>query len=229
MCQTTSSCPNGTLVLQQHQVTKILPKMCGKWRCPSCGPRRARRLRRRLSRTTPTRLITLTLRADETVPASVQLARANKAWSVLWRRYRRKFGPRAVGYAKIVELTKRGTPHLHIVANVPYIHHTALSAAWKELTGAHVVDIRAVERRKGIAGYLTNYLTKALEVPDGMRKWSSSKGFVPPEAPRELEDGELPPAVTYTPVSADSVAASYVLAGYTMHDGWLWPPSGGIP
>jgi len=224
VCQTTSSCPNGTLVLQHHQVTKLLPKLCGKWSCPSCGPRRARRLRSRLNRTTPTRLITLTVRADASVPAAAQLARANKAWSILGRRYRRKFGTRAIGYAKIVELTKAGTPHLHILANVPYIHHTALSAAWKELTGAHIVDVRAVKRERGIAGYLTSYLTKAMAVPTGMRKWSSSKGFVPPETPRELEEGELPPEVTFSPVAADFIAASYIQAGYTSHDGWLWPP-----
>lgn len=224
MCQTTSSCPTGTLLLQHHQVTKLLPKLCGKWNCPSCGPRRARRLRRRLNQCTPTRLITLTLRADASVPAAVQLAKANKAWSVLWRRYRRKFGTRAIGYAKIVELTKSGTPHLHILANVPYIHHAALSAAWRELTGAHIVDVRAVKRERGIKGYLTSYLTKALDVPPGMRKWSSSKGFVPPETPPEREPGELPPTVRYSPVSADFIAASYIQAGYTAHEGWLWPP-----
>jgi len=224
LCQTTATCPNGTLVLQHHQATLLLPKLCGRWNCKTCGPRKARRLRVRLEQTAPTRLITLTLRADPTVSPEAQLRKANRAWSILWRRYRRQFGEAAVGYAKIVELTKAGTPHLHIIANVPYVHHAALSASWRELTGSFIVDIRRVRQRKGIAGYLSSYLTKALDVPPGMRKWSSSRAFVPPETPRELEDGEIPPCVTFTAISADSVAASYVLSGYTSHNGWLYPP-----
>jgi len=224
LCHSTRTCPNGTLVLQHHQATLLLPKLCGRWNCKACGPFKARKLRRRLERTAPTRLITLTLRADPRATPEAMLRKANRAWSILWRRYRRQFGDRALGYAKIVELTKAGTPHLHIIANVPYVHHAALSAAWRELTGSYIVDIRKVRQRKGIAGYLSSYLTKALDVPPGMRKWSSSKGFVPPEAPRELEDGELAPCVKYSPVSADFIAASYVQAGYIARNGWLFPP-----
>jgi len=224
LCDDTKPCPNGTLILQHDLATKLLPKLCSRWRCQTCGPRKARRLRTRLERTAPTRLITLTLRADPRATPEAMLRKANRAWSILWRRYRRQFGDQALGYAKIVELTKAGTPHLHIIANVPYVHHAALSAAWRELTGSYIVDIRKVRQRKGIAGYLSSYLTKALDVPPGMRKWSSSKGFVPPEAPRELEDGELAPCVKYSPVSADFIAASYVQAGYTARNGWLFPP-----
>lgn len=171
----------------------------------------------------------MTLRADASAAPEEQLRKANKAWSILWRRYRRKYGDRAAGYAKIVELTKAGTPHLHIIANVPYIHHTALSAAWRELTGSFIVDIRKVEQRKGIAGYLTSYLTKALDVPPGMRKWSSSKGYVPPEPPPELEAGEIPPEARFTPVDALSVASAYVAAGYRTVNGWLYPPEWTFP
>lgn len=219
-----TKCPNGTLVLQHDRLTKLVPKLCGRWNCQDCGPRKARRLRKRLVLTKPTRLITLTLRPEPGVPAAELLARANKAWSILWRRYRRKYGERACGYAKIVELTKAGTPHLHIIANVPYIHHTALSAAWRELTGSFIVDIRKVEQKRGVAGYLTSYLTKALDVPPGMRKWSASRAFVPPEPETEYEPGELPPTAKFSPIAADLIAAAYVARGYVTHDGWLWPP-----
>lgn len=229
LCQPTSPCPNGTIILTHDRATKLLPKLCGRWNCGQCGPRRARRLRHRLSQTAPTRLLTLTLRADASVSPADQLRKANAAWSILWRRYRRKFGERARGYAKIVELTRAGTPHLHIIADVPYIHHTALSAAWKELTGSFIVDIRKVERRKGIAGYLTAYLTKALDVPPGMRKWSSSKGWVPPEPSPELEPGELAPRATFAAVRTDLIAAAYLERGYFSHDGWLYPPEWPVP
>jgi len=153
------------------------------------------------------------------------LAIANRAWSILWRRLRRKHGKRAVGYCKIVELTKAGTPHLHIVAQVPFIAQTSLAAQWKQLTGSFIVDIRRVDDRRGIAGYLTAYLTKALEVPPGMRKWSAARGYVPPEPARELEEGELPPFVSYARVSADAVVEQLLCLGYRFEGAWLIAPT----
>jgi hypothetical protein len=155
-----------------------------------------------------------------------QLAVANHAWSILWRRYRRKFGNRAVGYAKIVELTKAGTPHLHIVAEMPFISARALSADWQRLTGAFIVDIRRVKSQRGIAVYLSSYLTKALAVPEGMRKWSAAKGFVPPLPPQELEEGEIAPTARFARAGIDAVVQSYLDAGWLDSGGWLIAPAG---
>jgi len=229
MQESTKPCPKGTLILQHDQATKLVPKLCCRWACQTCGPRKARRLRRRLELTTPTRLLTLTLRADQNATPQDQLRKANRAWSILWRRFRRLFGEKAAGYAKIVELTKAGTPHLHIVANVPYISQRALSHAWRALTGSFIVDIRKVRRASGLAGYLTAYLTKALDVPPGMRKWSASRGFVPPEPPYELAAGELPPSVRFVLPDTEHIERAYLAAGYTMWDGWLLPPGCLIP
>lgn len=152
------------------------------------------------------------------------LAVANHAWSILWRRLRRKHGAKAVGYAKIVELTKNGTPHLHIIARVPFIAQTSLAAQWKQLTGSYVVDIRKVETRRGIAGYLTSYLTKALEVPPGMRKWSAARGFVPPEPKPELEEGELPPFARFATVEPAAIVEQLLALGYRFEGAWLIQP-----
>lgn len=224
----TRACPTGTIRLTHQTATKLVPATCGRWSCGSCGPRKARRLRRRLTRTTPTRLITLTLRPNPAASAREELARANRAWSILWRRYKRQFGDAAVGYAKIVELTKAGTPHLHIIAEMPYVPQRSLSAAWNALTGSYVVDIRRVRSRNGIGGYLTSYLTKALAVPEGMRKWSAARGWVPPEEHSELEPGEMPPAATFARSDIESLRKSYREAGYVELDGWLFPP-GALP
>lgn len=157
------------------------------------------------------------------------LAVANRSWSILWRRYRRKFGPRAVGYAKIVELTKAGTPHLHIIADVPFIAQRQLAAEWRALTGSYIVDIRKVRGRDGIAGYLTSYLTKALEVPAGMRKWSAARQWVPPDPPAQREPGELPPEARFANQSTAAIVAAYVAGGWTFSGSWLIPPVNAHP
>ena len=224
MEESTPRCPNGSIVLTHSGNVNVLPARCNRWNCKNCGPRKARRLRARLEQTNPSRLITLTLRPDPSLTPAEMLQKANRAWSILWRRYRRRFGAKARGYAKIVELTKAGTPHLHIIASVPFIHHRQLSAEWRELTGSYIVDIRVVKKSKGISGYLTSYLTKALEVPRGMRKWSAARAYVPPEPERELAEGEIPPDARYERPRALVIIATYLQAGYEMHGDWLFPP-----
>lgn len=223
------SCPNGTLLLNLDQVVRPVPSYCGKWSCPSCGPRKARRLRKRLERTRPNRLVTLTLRPDPSLTPQDHLRIANRAWSIIWRRLRRKHGNAAVGYAKIVELTKAGTPHLHIIVSCPWIEQRWLSAAWQHLTGSFIVDVRTVKARKGVSGYLTSYLTKALAVPPGMRKWSAARGYVPPTPERELEPGEIPPTAKWHRSTPMRIAATYLSQGYTYVGEWLVPAPSAWP
>jgi len=152
------------------------------------------------------------------------LAVANRAWSILWRRLRRRWGARAIGYAKVVELTKAGTPHLHILVECPFISQRELSAAWERLTGSYIVDIRRVRSSKGISGYLSSYLTKALQVPEGMRKWSAARGWVPQTPPAELQPGELAPSAKYLPAEIEAVIAVYLDARWTWQGAWLIAP-----
>lgn len=185
---------------------------------------KARRLRGRIAKTNPSRFLTLTLRPSPTLSASEQLALANHAWSILWRRLRRLHPNARLGYAKIVELTKQGTPHLHILVESPFLAQRWLSQQWRELTGSYIVDIRKVKSRRALTGYLTAYLTKAMQVPPGHRKWSSSKGWVPPLEEKELEPGELKPNAHYFSAAVAEVRMGYFLAGWRPMNDWLIPP-----
>jgi hypothetical protein len=211
-------------VLTQGPAAYLTPARCQRWACNTCGPRKARRLRHRLAQTRPDRLITLTLRTNPDRTATEMLATANQAWSILWRRLRRLHPSKTLGYAKIVELTRAGTPHLHILVSAPYIAQAWLASTWEELTGSYIVHIRRVISTKPIAGYLTAYLTKALQVPPGMRKWSASRGYVPKEQPCLLEDGELPPETSYRPADIENIRAALVASGWTTYQGWLINP-----
>lgn len=67
------------------------------------------------------------------------------------------------GYIRVQEYTKAGKKHLHIILRGKYIEQSYLSAAWSEIHGASVVDIRKVKNlnSKGdIAGYLAKYIGK---------------------------------------------------------------------
>lgn len=224
MCQLTPTCPTGTIVLSHDLAVRPVLARCGRWRCQVCGPRKARRLRARIAKTAPTRFLTLTLRPDPTLSSQALLDVANHAWSILWRRFRRKFGLRAVGYVKVVELTKKGTPHLHILVECPFIAQKWVSKQWKELTGSYIVDVRRIKSQRMLTGYLTSYLTKAMEVPEGRRKWSASAHYVPPEPEPKLEPGEIAPSAVFRRASLLEVRVGYYLAGWRERAGWMLPP-----
>lgn len=225
MCHSTTICPKGTISLTSGTAVKLFPARCNRWLCPDCGPRKARRLRGRLSRTSPNRFVTLTLKASPETPPLELLAAANRAWSILWRRLRRKWPNEPLGYAKVVELTKAGTPHLHILLQSPYINQRWLSGQWRELTGSFIVDIRKVKSQRMLTGYLTSYLTKSLQVPQGARKWSASNGWVPPEPEPQLEEGEIRPYAKFLNASLLEVRTGYWLAGWRAHGDWMIPPA----
>jgi hypothetical protein len=181
-------------------------------------------LRGRIAKTHPTRFLTLTLKPQPSKTSVELLDLANRSWSILWRRFRRKYGPLAVGYVKVVELTKRGTPHLHILVECPFVAQKWLSKQWKELTGSYIVDIRRIKSQRMLTGYLTSYLTKAMEVPPGRRKWSATAHYVPPEPEPELEPGEMAPSAVFRRASLAEVRVGYVLAGWVELGGWMVPP-----
>jgi hypothetical protein len=87
-------------------------------------------------------------------------------------------------YFWVVELTKLGYPHVHLIFN-QYIHHTIIRAIWYAVTKSYITDIRMIPAGN-VAGYVTKYLTKqskhsedqfAFIFKNVARLWNSSRGF----------------------------------------------------
>lgn len=187
-----TSCPTGTIVATAGDAILLAPASCKKWSCDPCGKRKTRLLAHRIALSPGRRFLTLTMRPQPNTSPQSQLDALNDSWRSLWKRIRRAHGPRALGYVKIVELHKSGRPHLHLCIATPFIHQRWLSRNWAELTGSPIVDIRLVKSERGIARYLSKYLTKSLASIAHRRRWSQSSKFLPPTPPTVLEEGELP-------------------------------------
>jgi len=220
-----TECPTGTLQGASGDLVTYHPARCARWRCDDCGPRKARKLAARLARTPTNRLITLTHAPDPSRTPEEILDRMNKAWRTAWKRIRREQGSKAVGYVRVVELTKAGTPHLHIAVRCAYISQAWLSATWNELTRNPIVDIRAVKSESGMAAYLAKYLTKTAAVLNNRRKWSASPRFVPPTETPTPEPDEIPPTWTFRRGPAAEHWDALIRSGYVEIAGWLKPPS----
>jgi hypothetical protein len=121
------------------------------------------------------RLLTLTLDPDK-APASQgeQHRYITERWNALRTRLKREIGD--FSYIWVREEQENGLPHLHIIVS-RYLPQHKVSAAWSDLGGGEVVDIRKIDRVEKAAHYVGKYLTKdALSgFPDGICRYGSSR------------------------------------------------------
>jgi hypothetical protein len=223
--QHSTTCPRGTLLGFQPGALLILPAGCHKWHCANCGRKNARKLAARIIHTKARRFITLTVRACRPTDARDQLDLMNHAWRLLWKRIKRKQGASAVGYVKVVELTKKGTPHFHVAIDTAFISQRWLSLQWLELTGSPVVDIRLIRSESGLAHYLAKYLTKRSETVSKRRKFSASRGFLPPPTKAAVDPDEIPPSWSFTPGDHAILEAALIAQGWARIGNWFISPS----
>ena len=144
---------------------------CGMRCCPRCRETHSAQTREKLDRflaLVPTHrlsMVTLTMLQNDS-PLSEQIDRMYKCFkelrkSDLWQNAR----PRGYCVLEICRSTDglRWHPHLHLLANTPYILDDLLKAEWFKITGdSYIVDIRRVnsKARDRHRDYLCGYLTK---------------------------------------------------------------------
>lgn len=82
-----------------------------------------------------------------------------------------------VDYIRVIELTKSGLEHVHLIYRGSFLSQSSLSLLWQEIHQAPIVDIRSVRTSKhgirGAAGELAKYMAK-----EGCRRYSWSWGWV---------------------------------------------------
>lgn len=148
---------------------------CRRWTCPTCGPKKRAKLIKRILAGEPSTFLTLTVNPSLYNTRLQAFQSATIAVNHLFKRLRRRFRASSLQYALVWEVTKAGWPHAHILMRAPYIPHDLISRHWSELTGAPVIDIRAVKSKRAIASYIAKYLTKALEAPPGAKRYRMSQ------------------------------------------------------
>lgn len=112
------------------------------------------------------RLLTLTQR-----PGHVGRSISRSFQLLLGRLRRRRL---YVSYFRVLEYTRAGTPHLHIVMRGTYLAQRLISSWWGAIHGAPIIDVRRVGRGAGgLVSYLSKYLSK-----DAQSRYSWSWGWV---------------------------------------------------
>lgn len=222
-------CVSGAVVGWGNGYVKPVPASCRRWRCPDCGKRKARKLAARIAKTDADRFLTLTARAQPDRDLGDFIDELNAAWRDLWKRIQRRYPTAELGYLKVLELTERGTPHLHIAIQSPYLPQHWLSSVWSELTGYHRVWITKITSERGMVRYLSKYLTKTAQVLVTRRKWSCSQGFLEAEHSVTEDPGGSPLEWEFAPAGAGELLTRLSVRGWTVVEGWWRAPPDALP
>jgi len=83
-----------------------------------------------------------------------------RAWRIIRKRACRKYKYKTIPFLAVFERTKKGEPHLHIIARCKWLGQRWLSDQMKELMDAPIVDVRRVTGRRKVASYVTKYIGK---------------------------------------------------------------------
>lgn len=179
-----SVCGGWSLVKHEPTGTRAITLWCRSWTCADCAPYRIGALKKLGSVGQPTTFITITVNPAIGQDSQDRARQLSEAWKVVVKRARRKFLKAPLEYLAIFEETKRGEPHLHILARAPYIPQKWLSDQMKMLIAAPVVDIRRVKGSKQAAWYVAKYAGKGPKAfPALKRYWQSTRWNIDPDRP----------------------------------------------
>lgn len=172
-------CKEWSLVKRKGSLVEVEPLYCKCWHCPTCQPRRSKRLIGEAMDGQPQRFLTLTIN-----PALYDSpSDAAKAMVEGWRKMREAiklyYDVKRYPFFAVFEATKKKWPHLHILVRGMYIPQWLLSFWWKEFTGSPVVDIRYISRRRNAARYVAKYVGKGPNQFVGCKRYWRSMDWLP--------------------------------------------------
>ena len=172
-----SVCGGWSLVKHELNSTRAITLWCRSWCCADCAPFRRAGLKRLAVDGQPTSFITLTVNPAEGQHPEDRARQLSDAWKIVVKRARRKFPKAPLEYMAVFEETKKGEPHLHIIARAPYIPQKWLSQQMDELIHAPIVDIRKVGKVTNAAKYVAKYVGKGPKAFPALKRYWTSQGW----------------------------------------------------
>jgi hypothetical protein len=187
-------CGQDSIVIHAAEEKAVCQYFCDSWECPSCSERKRACLIARILAGFPSIMWTLTSRVDEgsdPVHAFRELVKALQDFMDTECK-RRKI--RRIQYFVVVEATKQGWPHLHLMVRDVYIDHARLSDWMDRRANSPIVHFDILDSPTAGARYMSKYLGKAPHrFGTGKRCWCThSWDLKPKPLPwREKRPGEL--------------------------------------
>ena len=136
----------------------VVPMLCKSWQCERCRPAKRMQWQDLIAAGNPNRHLVLTIRPSDFSSPEAALAAMLDAWPKFLARIRRAYGPTA--YVRVVELTKNGFPHFHVLLRSAFLPRARLIKWWTSYGLGSYLWINPVAAGSHHARYITKYLHK---------------------------------------------------------------------
>jgi len=135
----------------------------------------------------PLLFLTLTINPRMYADPEERLKKLAWAWRTVVKRLRRERGKNAIEYLAVVEATKNGEPHLHILLRAKYIAQRYLSECMSQLINSPIIDIRRVRSRQEVVRYVAKYITKKPAQFGTSKRYWQSRHYNLGEPPSDID------------------------------------------
>jgi len=187
-------CSEWSLVKREFRSATVLPLKCKCWTCDECRPGRTRRLVEEAKSGAPTIFITLTSKHRGSLTASEAAIELASAWRKIRREYMRDHGKGSIPFMAVFEATKRGWPHIHIVARCKWISQKWLSKRMLALADSPYVWVNRIYGTRKIAAYISKYIGKNPHRFVGVKRYWRSLDYLSPAPPDDADAWDEVPA-----------------------------------
>lgn len=217
-------CSEWALVKVQFRTVTVEPLKCKCWHCDQCRPGRTRRLVEEAKRGVPTLFITLTSRRRASLTPSQAAQALVAAWRQVRRRYIAEHGKGSLPFLAVFEATKKGWPHIHIVARCKWLNQKWLSKQMAALHDSPVVDVRRVHGLSKVAAYISKYISKNPHRFTGVKRYWRSLDYLLPPPPEDDDPWENIPYWHVEQRFWLFVAQDFAAEGFEVQAPWARAP-----
>lgn len=177
-------CQSNTLVKNERYTTTFSPLYCKCWHCDECRPQRTSRLVYEAKLGNPNLFITLTITNPGHGSPDAAAIRLAHAWRKVRATFLREHGKSSLAFLAVFEKTKKGWPHLHIVARCKWLDQAWLAERMDAEIASPVCWVERIHGKSKVAAYVTKYISKNPERFIGSKRyWRSIDYLKPPDAP----------------------------------------------
>lgn len=205
-------CTELTKVVNKKTHIVAEPLYCKRWSCEICAPKRQNQLRAIAKSGHPTTFLTLTVNPAVGTSPHDRAQRLVKAWRNIRQELKRSGRAAHVAFIAVFEKTKRGEPHLHILARMPFVQQSWISAYMKKYMDAPIVDIRAIRSAKMVAAYVAKYISKDTAAFEKCKRYWQSRDY---QLEKRERPSNLPEIIAILKRSYDLVLEDWKLGGVT--------------
>lgn len=177
-----SYCGEQTAVKHETYGFSAVSLRCKSWLCPGCQDGRKKALIAQAIGGKPTKFLTLTSRRRDGLTVEAAAKEISHAWRLVRLRIMRRLKTGKLPFVAVMERTKQGWPHLHILCRMPWFSQKQISIWMKEILDSPVVWIEHLDKAHKAAVYCSKYASKCEQkIGTSKRYWQSQDYDLRPE------------------------------------------------